>query len=502
MLLPIRHENMSARRWPVVTLALIAINVVVFLFTHYSIEDESQQGATVKAHILILAAMHPELNIPENAQVMVQKFHDQNPTGWKSIHELQAPVYDAWDARMRMMDSAVNLQDEMDSLGRQLAEIKTTSLLDSYAFNPSQPTLVSYITANFLHGGWLHLIGNMWFLWLAGFVLEDTWGRPLYVIFYFVGGAVAMQVHAWMNPGSTIPALGASGAVAALMGAFLVRFPKMKIEMRWILGIRSLARGGYHFSAPAFALLPLWLLTELFYGSLSGQAGGVAHWAHVGGFVFGAAIALLLQFSGLEHKANQAIEKKTTWSAEAEITQATDLMEKGQLDEAAAVLQKLLVSKPESVDGLNLLQQIYWRKGDVAQYQEITTRLCSAYLKARQPELAWQHYEEFLNTGGGPMPAATWFELCRAAESQQNYDRALKEYEKLINAYPTDRPALMAQLAAARIYLKQLNRPNEALQYYQAAASSPIPHLDLETTIEAAVRECKKSVAASVAVPS
>ena len=86
----------------------------------------------------------------------------------------------------------------------------------------------------------MHLIGNMWFLWLAGFVLEDVWGRWLYSAFYLIAGAAALQFHAWSNAGSITPTLGASGAVAALMGAFLVRFPKMKIEMAWFLGFKLL----------------------------------------------------------------------------------------------------------------------------------------------------------------------------------------------------------------------------------------------------------------------
>src|SRR5581483_9868004 len=182
------------------------------------------------------------------------------------------------------------------------------SIAERYAFIPAHPKAIAYLTANFLHGGWLHLIGNMWFLWLAGFVLEDAWGRPLYAAVYLLAGAAALQIHAWANAGSTVPTLGASGAVAALMGAFLVRFPKMKIEMLWLFGFfRS-----YRFKAPAYALLPLWLLTEVFYGALFGQASGVAHWAHVGGFVFGALAALGVRYSGLEHKASQQIEAELT----------------------------------------------------------------------------------------------------------------------------------------------------------------------------------------------
>src|SRR5260370_19327911 len=107
----------------------------------------------------------------------------------------------------------------MDSLAGQYVELEQSSILERYAFIPAHPQPISYVTANFLHGGWLHIIGNMWFLWLAGAILEDTWGRIMYPIFYFVSGAMALQFYAWANPGSIIPTPGASVAVAALTAA-------------------------------------------------------------------------------------------------------------------------------------------------------------------------------------------------------------------------------------------------------------------------------------------
>ncbi|PYP85036.1 MAG: hypothetical protein DMG65_21565 [Candidatus Angelobacter sp. Gp1-AA117] len=490
MLIPIRHENMTARRWPVITLALIVMNIVIFVMTDSALKEDARQLGEVRAHVIMLAAMHPELQMPEQVERMVKDFREHNPDLWKMVQSENRSIADAWDARMRLTSDEFRLQDEMDTLAKQYSQLASSSLVEHYAFIPAHPAAISYITANFLHGGWLHLIGNMWFLWLAGFVLEDNWGRILYTLIYFVAGAAALQIHAFVHPGSTTAVLGASGAVAALMGAFLVRFPNMKIEMLWLFGFFRT----YRFKAAAYWLLPLWLLLEIFYGTLFGQISGVAHWAHVGGFVFGVMAALVLRFTGLEHKANEAIDEKVSWNHDPAIIQATELVEQNQLDQALEVLNKFLATNPNSVDAATLVQQIHWRKSDMPAFHQATLKLCSLHTRAKEPDLAWQCYEEFRNTGGEDLPASNWFDLCRAAEQQGRNDVALEEYQKLIAAYPGTRDALMAQVAAGRICLAQLQRPEEALKFYEAADTSTVPHLDWEQTIAAGIRSAKAAM--------
>ncbi len=489
MLIPIKHENMAARRWPVVTLALIAINVAVFLFTLSAIDDEAPQLGEVKTHILILAALHPELKIQPESQHLVDGFKQSHPQQWKQVQNPNRDIIDAYDARIRLMEDPSKLQAELDQLNTQYVDLSKSSIVEQYAFIPAQPRPISYLTANFLHGGWLHLIGNMWFLWLAGFVLEDVWGRWVYSVFYLIAGAAALQFWAWSNPGSITPTLGASGAVAALMGAFLVRFPKMKIEMAWLFFFKL-----YRFKAAAYWLLPLWLFTEIFYGSLSGSSGGVAHWAHVGGFLFGAVAAVAIQHSGLEKKANQAIEEKLGWSNDAELEQASGMMEHGQLAEALAVLTGYVAAKPNSLDAWNLLRQIHTRQNITKDYLEATTKTCALHLRAHEIEAAFQDYAEFIDSGGTKMPATTWLELCKGAEEMQDFERALAEYQNLAESYPADRQSLTAQLSAARICLKRLNRPQDALTLYQAAAASPVPHLDWEQHIQAGIKDAQAAL--------
>ena len=489
MLIPLRHESMRGRRWPIITFVLIGLNILIFLMTHGAIEEQAPQRAEVRVHLIILAALHPELKTSGPATVFISGLKDSLGERWESIASPSRQVEDPWDAEIRRVQDPIELQGDMDELCQEFEAVEQGSILNKYAYVPAHPRAISYVTANFLHGGWIHLIGNMWFLWLAGFILEDTWGRVIYPLFYLVAGAAALQFYGWCAHGSYLPLIGASGAVAALMGAFLVRFPKMKIEMLLFLIVFRI-----RFKAPAYWLLPLWLAMEFFYGSALGTTSPVAHWAHVGGFLFGMAGAFALQQSGMEQKANDAIESKLSWSGAPEVVQASEAMERGKLDEAASILQKHVAANPNSADALNLLQQAHWRRSDMAAYRDATVQLCQVYLKNQDQDNAWRAFEEYQNAGGDKMPAATWLEIIRSIEAQQHFDRAVSEYERIAEAYPTEKQSLLAQLAAGRLCLKRLNRPEAALKFYKAAAASKVPHLDWEANIQAGIQDADRAM--------
>jgi membrane associated rhomboid family serine protease len=147
---------------------------------------------------------------------------------------------------------------------------------------------ITLITAMFLHAGWLHIVGNMVFLWAFGPAIEDAMGRPRYLAFYLVGGVVAMVAQVAGSAGSTVPCLDASGAIAAVMGAFIVIYPRDRIRtLVWIL---IFIRVTY---IPAVLLIGVWFLIQLLnVGSVATvQTGGVAYLAHVGGFLYGVVMA-------------------------------------------------------------------------------------------------------------------------------------------------------------------------------------------------------------------
>jgi membrane associated rhomboid family serine protease len=498
MLLPLRHENMEGRRWPVVTITLIALNVLIFLGTHWKMDDEAAQEVPVRKQILIFAATHPEMPIAdEDVNQWVNSVRSANPKAWQQFQSQNRVLRDPVTDQDGSATETASLQEEMNSLVEQLHQLEAVSVRHRFAFYPAHPTVTSYITANFLHAGFLHIIGNMWFLWLAGFILEDTWGRIIYPIVYLLAGAVALQVHAWSNPGSYVATIGASGAVAGLMGAFLSRFPTMKIHMIWILGIFR----AYRFKAAAYWLLPAWLLMEVFYGSLFGAASGVAHWAHVGGFVFGAAVGYGIRRSGLEHIAEQGIQEKISWVSHPLLAEANEQLEQGKLDEAAANIKKLLAEKPDSVEAYRMLQQILWRKSDVPGRREVLQKLVELTVKAKDTEESLRSYEDFKSAGGEQLPAAVWLDLCRLIDDHQDLHRAVSEYEALAAAYPNQKQALLANMAAGRICLKRLSESQRALKFYQAAAASPVPHLDWEPTISSGIEQAQKTLSVSYSSP-
>ena len=154
--------------------------------------------------------------------------------------------------------------------------------------------LITILTAMFMHASWSHILGNMVFLWAFGPEIEDSMGPWRYAAYYLIGGVVAMLTQVVFDPNSTVPNLGASGAIAAVMGGFLVTYPRDQI--RSLLVIFVFVRIAY---ISAALLIGVWFLLQLVsVGSITtteSQTGGVAYLAHVGGFIFGAVMARLFE---------------------------------------------------------------------------------------------------------------------------------------------------------------------------------------------------------------
>ena len=148
------------------------------------------------------------------------------------------------------------------------------------------PNPVTPVTSMFLHGGWFHLLGNMMFLWVFGDNVEDSMGHGRFVVFYLFAGLVAAGAQMAINPSSPIPMVGASGAIGGVMGAYVVLYPKARIRVLVFFGLI------FTIVVPAYLMLGYWFLLQLLGGlptlGQESSGGGVAVWAHIGGFVAGA----------------------------------------------------------------------------------------------------------------------------------------------------------------------------------------------------------------------
>ncbi|MBI4019719.1 MAG: rhomboid family intramembrane serine protease [Candidatus Aenigmarchaeota archaeon] len=154
-------------------------------------------------------------------------------------------------------------------------------IINTFGFTPADLAVVTIFTSMFLHGGIDHIFGNMWFLFIYGDNVEDKFGRFKYLLFYLASGVAATFTHYATNLGSVVPAIGASGAISGVLGAYMAMFPGVRVRVASLYG-------GY--ALPAWALIGFWFVLQLLLGTtslLGGTGSGIAFWAHIGGFVFG-----------------------------------------------------------------------------------------------------------------------------------------------------------------------------------------------------------------------
>jgi len=241
--IPLKDYN-PTRRFPLVTVLLIAANIYVYFLVQRPAEGEERQLRFSLSYAAVPCELVQGEPLSENE--VVRTFGRANDS-----EACAAPGTDP----------------------------------SPPAFPDKQVYLATFYSM-FLHGSLLHIAGNMLFLWVFGNNIEDRMGAPAYVGFYLAAGLAATAAHVLVQPNSTIPVVGASGAIAGVMGAYLVLFPNVRIRSLIILIFLVLFR-----DIPAKWLLGFWFVSQFF----TNPSEGVAWVAHVGGFVFGAVVALLLR---------------------------------------------------------------------------------------------------------------------------------------------------------------------------------------------------------------
>ncbi|MBO6851108.1 MAG: rhomboid family intramembrane serine protease [Marinobacter sp.] len=409
-MLIIPAENaVNWRRPPWVTLGLVLTCLLVFLF--YQGGDNRRLEGAIQQY---LDSGLTELEAPVYEDYLQRQIRfegkDELSLELQEFQELRASEETVWVAVSLLLDPEFYqyMQDNRDLLWaprerqrwlEQRVPIQA-DYIDRLSANqlglvPSELSLYSLISYQFLHGGWGHIIGNLVFLFLLGFTVEKALGPGKYLLAYLLCGALSGLVFTAFSLGSPVPLVGASGSISGLMGMYVAIYGLQKIRFFYFVGVYF-----NYFRAPALALLPVWLGKEIYDYWFAG-ATGIAYMAHAGGLLAGAGLVWLLGKSVFqvretffEPEAEAQDERFTTGYA-----QAMGSLGRMEFDVARRQFEALWQRYPERSVLLEHLYQLAKLRPDLPEYRQRTRELMNETLTRKQPERLIEVWQEYLGKG-------------------------------------------------------------------------------------------------------
>jgi membrane associated rhomboid family serine protease len=397
MIIPYGHEHSTVRRLPWVSFGLMGLCAAVFLVISLAADTGGTEADRDFTELFQFLSSHPYLEVgPELERELFRYIPEEEFRAFLEASRALGGDPPSHPGQIR------HEQAELDRIAaralRSLEEARD-SPFRRFGLVPAELKPLALISYQFLHGGLLHLLGNMFFLFLAGPFIEDVWGRPLFAGFYLAAGAVSALMFAARYPTLDEPLIGASGAVAGVMGAFLVRYWRTRIRFLYFF---FPFRPGT-FSAPAWVMLPLWFGRELVFAQSWDVAapgtggGGVAHWAHVWGFAFGLAVAAAVSYWRIEERfIHRAIEAKITVHSNPAVEHALEARAKGEIERSLQLLSTAVREDPDNVDAVLALWNASVDCGRPEQAGPHLLRIIQAALRTDDESLVSAHWGELV----------------------------------------------------------------------------------------------------------
>jgi membrane associated rhomboid family serine protease len=480
MIIPVGHEQRSVRNVPWITVTIFGICLAAFLLTLGPDRRANRESIELFAEIGEIYLVQPSLEIdPEIEDMLLDGL---------GVDENQREVFKQTLSEQSMASGRSDRSDSqarLDQLVRRFWDVYRGSPLYRFGVVPAHMSLVSLVTHQFLHGGWGHLFGNLLFLYLAAPYIEDRWGMPLFGAFYLISGVVAALFWAFRYPELNAPLVGASGAIAGVMGAFLICFGTSKIKFFYWFGIIWGT-----FDAPAWLMLPLWLAIEVVSGRTmdvlaQGEGGGcVAHWAHVWGFIFGMAAAAVIGYFGIDRKLASAATLEAREDHDAgHVDRAYEVYREGRTDEAVEKLRSALQKDDADVDAALALWNICRKEGRVAEATPVMLGVVQQAARTGDDDGLVSHWEVMLDAA--PTLETEAVTALRIAETLVRAGRGhtlLETFERVrISDADQTPPRVLARLAALAAEYDASTAPK---LLDAALASDELPR-DLRTELEA-----------------
>ena len=460
MFIPVGLDQNEVRRTPWVSIVLIAANVLIFTVLWFS-EQQSGRPAELRdegraAYKYLLE--HPYVSLPQEIEAHLNDEDRRELDAARNTLARAGRVPADWEIAKQ--------QKQFDEMLEHLSLNATESPILRWGYVPARPKASRVLTHMFMHADWLHLIFNMIFLYITGFFVEDAYGRILFPILYFLSGLAALGVHVVHNPASTRSLVGASGAIAGIMGAFLVRYTKRKIDFAW-MPFFPIPWIWKRFYVPALIYIPFWFLTQVFVSSVSGEEADVAVWAHIGGFLFGFLAALLIAILSIERKyVEPVIQKQVGGPENAELLRAIQAGGRGDFAEARRATGRVLVQDPHNLDARRYAYQVAFDSRDSAEIGIQATRLLDAYIQHGEKQLAHDLVLEVVESAPPPLPPGFSLRAGDFLARQGDSKGALHVYERLFDSHPGEPSGLRALLQSAELRAKmgESRRSKEDLQ--------------------------------------
>ena len=444
-LIPIGHEQDTVRRLPWVTFSILAICFVVHLFVYFGQRQDNSVLQGSAREFIEYYIEHPYLEFSEETREVLFNGVDEEQFE-------QVVAYYRQTVRRPSASVVEEEQETLDKLAAKFVGVINDSPFRKYGFIPANQKPVTLFTYMFFHGGWLHLIGNLLFLYLMGPFIEDLWGRPIYAAFYLLVGMLSALLYAQHYPNFTGPLIGASGAIAGVMGAFLIKYWKIKLNFFYF--VIPFFRGT--FQAPAWLMLPLWVLLELFNArimdSLSSEGGGVAHWAHVWGFVLGMGFAFALTFTKFEEKYIQPkIEAKlhTEDRLLDVVSQAIRQKNLGMIHEGYALLLEEARTNAWRKDVVETLWDFGKEMGDPTEAASEFKKMIEKEIRQDQLTSAVDHFKDLQQyCPGASLSPLYQYSLIKQLIEERDFELARQYTEELLDTIDGGTSPLVLQKLA------------------------------------------------------
>lgn len=444
---------------PIVTFLLVAINCLVFFLF------QTGDGASrMSAEAFYLESGLAQIEVPHYLGYLetTGKKNDSHPSPEALDEEALMTLHFEMEADARFLEhleqgKVIAPEDPQYEKWRHLRQSyegkRDQSIAFSYGLRPAYQSVLPYFSYMFLHGGVGHLVGNMVFLWILGCMLEIGSGRLLFVVIYLVGGLAAAGLFCLIYPSSTIPLVGASGAIAALMGAYTVLYGIKRVTVFFSLG--------FYFdtvTVPAIVLLPAWLVNECYQLFFSG-ASHVAYVAHIGGLAGGALLALIGERSvGVDRDSFEAAPEDRVGPL---LDRALEHMGNLEMDQARELLEEVLTLSPDNREPLTHLFNIHKLKPESEDFHNTAKRLLGVLVQdAANPEKALGIYETYVRAAGRPkLSIPLYLQVAGIMATSGDVEAAEKIVVAVFKRKP-EAPALPAALVRLAEAFRKKGRPN------------------------------------------